>query len=223
VDVVGRPWQAEPSVSARANSSARRTRSRRHLVRRRRVALLLGTALLVGVVTALALPTLHRTIDEIALPLRHDDIIRQQAAEKNLNPALLAGVIFAESKFRDQTSPAGAKGLMQLTPATARYIAHLSGGTAFRLGDLSTPQVNISYGAFYLRYLLNRYSQNIALALAAYNGGEGNVDHWVAQAGAQGRSLRVRDIPFPETRAYVKRVLDARSRYAKTYKTELGL
>jgi soluble lytic murein transglycosylase len=205
-------------VSARANSSARRTRSRRHLVRRRRVALLLGTALLVGVVTALALPTLHRTIDEIALPLRHDDIIRQQAAEKNLNPALLAGVIFAESKFRDQTSAAGAKGLMQLTPATARYIAHLSGGTAFRLGDLSTPQVNISYGAFYLRYLINRYKGNLALALAAYNGGEGNVDRWIKE----GRS-RVRDIPFPETRAYVKRVLDARGAYAKTYRRELGL
>ena len=200
------------------SGTARRTPARRRALRRRRLGLLLGAALLTGIVTALVLPQLHRTIDEITLPLRHEDIIRQQAAAKNLDPALLAGVIYAESKFRDQTSSAGAKGLMQLTPDTARYIAHLSGGTRFELGDLSTPQVNISYGAFYLRYLINRYQGNLALALAAYNGGEGNVDRWIRE----GRS-RVRDIPFPETRAYVRRVLDARGAYARTYKRELGL
>jgi soluble lytic murein transglycosylase len=198
--------------------SARASTARRQALRRRRIAMVLAAALVTGLVTALALPTLHHTIQEITLPLRHEDIIRQQAAEKNLDPALLAGVIYAESKFRDQTSAAGAKGLMQLTPATAQYIAHLSGGTAFQLGDLSTPQVNISYGAYYLRYLINRYNGNLALALAAYNGGEGNVDRWIRE----GRS-RVSDIPFPETRAYVKRVLDARAAYAKTYPRELGL
>jgi soluble lytic murein transglycosylase len=204
--VITRPRTARPSPA------------RRRALRRRRLGLLLGAALLTGLVTALILPQLHRTIDEITLPLRHEDIIRQQAAAKHLDPALLAGVIYAESKFRDQTSSAGAKGLMQLTPDTARYIAHLSGGTAFQLADLSTPQVNISYGAFYLRYLIDRYRGDLALALAAYNGGEGNVDRWIHE----GRS-RVRDIPFPETRAYVRRVLDARGAYARTYKRELGL
>jgi len=174
-------------------------------------------------VTALVLPTLHHTIDEITLPLRHEDIILQQAAAKELDPALLAGVIYAESKFRDVTSAAGAMGLMQITPATARYIAHLSGGTRFELGDLSTPQVNISYGAYYLRYLMNRYEGNVVLALAAYNGGEGNVDRWVGEANAEERSLRVRDIPFPETKAYVMRVIDARGKYAREYRRELGL
>lgn len=204
-------------MSARSGTS-RRSPARRRALRRRRLGLMLGAALLTGVVTALVLPQLHRTIDEITLPLHHEDIIRQQAAAKHLDPALLAGVIYAESKFRDQTSSAGAKGLMQLTPDTAKYIAHLSGGTAFQLADLSTPQVNISYGAFYLRYLIDRYKGDLALALAAYNGGEGNVDRWIKE----GRS-RVRDIPFPETRAYVRRVLDARGAYARTYKRELGL
>ena len=176
-----------------------------------------------GVTAALVLPTLKKSIDEITLPLRHEDIIRQQAAAKDLDPALLAGMIYAESKFRDVTSAAGAKGLMQITPATAAYIAHLSGGTAFELRDLSTPQVNISYGAYYLRYLLNRYKSNIVLALAAYNAGAGNVDHWLGVASAQARSLRVRDIPFPETKAYVQRVIDAQARYAKEYRHELGL
>lgn len=193
------------------------------MILRRRLVLLLAVASVTGVVTALLLPTLQKSIEEITLPLRHEDIIRQQAAAKNLDPALLAGMIYAESKFRDATSAAGAKGLMQITPATAKYIAHLSGGTKFELRDLSSPQVNISYGAYYLRYLMNRYDHNIVLALAAYNGGEGNVDRWVSEAQAQERNLRVRDIPFPETKAYVMRVIDARGAYARTYKEELGL
>jgi soluble lytic murein transglycosylase len=185
---------------------------------RRRIAMLLAVVAVTGVVTALVLPTLHKTIDEITLPLRHEDIIRQQAAAKGLDPALIAGVIYAESKFRDLTSHAGAMGLMQLTPDTARYIANLSGGTKFTLEDLSTPQVNISYGAFYLRYLMNRYDGNLVLVLAAYNAGGGNVDRWLKE----GRT-RVRDIPFPETREYIKRVIDARGAYAREYKDELGL
>jgi soluble lytic murein transglycosylase len=112
---------------------------------------------------------------------------------------------------------------MQITPQTAQYIARKSGGTAFELEDLSTPQVNISYGTYYLRYLIDRYGGNTALALAAYNGGEGNVDRWIGEAGAADRSLRVEDIPFPETRAYVRRVLRARADYARKYRRELGL
>lgn len=212
-------------MSADVSGGSRTTARRRvrAVARRRRALLVLAVAVVTAVVAALALPGLNRTIEAITLPLRHEDVIRQQAAEKRLDPALLAGVIYAESKFRDQTSPAGAKGLMQLTPATARYIAHLSGGTQFELADLATPQVNISYGAYYLRYLLDRYQGNIVLALAAYNGGEGNVDRWVAQASARERRLRVRDIPFPETREYVKRVLDAQAQYTSTYPRELGL
>src|SRR3954452_12983688 len=180
--------------------------------------MLLAAVAVTGVVTALVLPTLHKTIDEITLPLRHEDIIRQQAAAKGLDPAFLTGVIYAESKFSDATSTAGAKGLMQLTPETAQYIAEHSGGTKFELKDLSTPQVNISYGAWYLHYLMNKYGGNVVLVLAAYNAGGGNVDKWVAE----GRT-RVRDIPFAETREYIKRVLDARGAYAREYSAELGL
>ena len=123
------------------------------------------------------------TVREITLPLRHDDIIRQQSAEKNLDPALVAAVIYEESKFRDQTSHAGARGLMQITPATADFIARQSGGTGFVQEDLATPQINIAYGTYYLRYLIDRYDQNETLAVAAYNAGHGNVDRWVRSAG----------------------------------------
>ena len=113
---------------------------------------------------------------------------------------------------------------MQLMPETADYIAAKSGGTAFVQGDLATPQVNISYGSWYLRYLLQKYDGREVLALAAYNAGEGKVDEWVAAASAGGERFRAADhIPFPETRHYVAAVLDARNEYRRTYKRELGL
>ena len=163
-------------------------------------------------------------VREITLPLRHEDIIRQQAADKGIDAALLAGVIYTESKFRDgQVSSAGALGLMQITPATAKDIARKSGGSAFEIGDLASPQVNISYGAYYLRYLLNRFGGDEALALAAYNGGEGNVERWVAEARDRGEPFRVATIPFEETREYVTRVRDAERSYRAEYARELGL
>ena len=149
----------------------------------------------------------------MTLPLRHEDIIRQQARDKGLDPALIAAVIYTESRFRDQTSPAGAKGLMQITPATARFIARESGGTAFTHEDLATPQVNIAYGAFYLRYLLDRYGGNETLAIAAYNGGEGNVDRWVDRRRAAGAHAAPVRHPVPETRAYVVKVEAAQHEY----------
>jgi soluble lytic murein transglycosylase len=184
--------------------------------------------LLAAVLLALGVSVLVRPVDkavhELALPLRHEDIIRQQAEEKHLDPALIAGVIYVESRFRDQTSVAGAKGLMQLMPATADYIARKSGGTRFVQGDLATPQVNIAYGSWYLRYLLDHYHGNRVLALAAYNAGEGKVDEWWRAAAARGERFQVaRHIPFPETRDYVGRVLQARRDYRREYAHELGL
>jgi soluble lytic murein transglycosylase len=163
-------------------------------------------------------------VTEIGLPLRHEDVIRQQARDKDLDPALIAAVIYAESRFREGArSHAGAIGLMQLTPATAKMIARKSGGTQFTLADLDTAQVNIAYGAWYLRYLLDRYGGNTRLAVAAYNGGEGNVDRWVHEARSREQALRVRDIPFPETRAYTQKVLDARREYRRVHADALGL
>lgn len=197
-------------------------RRRRRSLRRR----ILGLLFVVGVTVlgaVVLLPQLNHAVQEITLPLKHEDIIRQQAHEKGLDPALIAAVIYTESKFRDATSSAGAMGLMQLTPDTARFIARKSGGFAFTVKDLSTPQVNIAYGSFYLRYLLERYGGNETLALAAYNGGEGNVDKWVDAARRAEHSFSPRDIPFPETRAYVRKVLKLRRQYAETYRRELGL
>ena len=179
----------------------------------------LGVAVVVGGLIAIGISRLDvgDAIKEITLPLRHDDIIRQQAAEKNLDPALIAAVIYAESRFVDQKSSAGALGLMQITPKTAKGIEAASGGTTFVTSDLSNPEINISYGSFYLRHLLDRYSGNEVAALAAYNAGIGNVDAW------GGSGLTLGDIRFSETRAYVEEVMDKQKEYAQKYKAELGL
>src|SRR4051812_11618151 len=185
--------------------------------RRRWVWIAVAAALGVGLAIGISRIDVQRAIRELTLPLQHDDIIRQQATEKQLDPAMIAAVIYAESRFHDQESHAGARGLMQITPATAHVIERLSGGTTFVMSDLSDPEVNISYGSYYLRYLLDRYDGNEVAALAAYNAGSGNVDAW------GGSGLELSDIEFPETRAYVSEVLDKQQEYRDNYAGDLGM
>src|ERR1700750_2549939 len=216
---------AQPAAARRQSRSTAtsRKRMRRRAVLRRRLVLAVGVALVVLAVLALVHPVDH-AVQEIQLPLRHEDIIRQQAAEKGVDASLIAAVIYTESPFRDQTSHAGATGLMQLLPSTADYIARKSGGTRFTRSDLATPQINIAYGTWYLRYLLAKYHGNVVLTLAAYNAGEGKVDQWWQGARARGERFDVaRHIPFAETRDYVHRVLSAQREYRHNYAHELGL
>jgi soluble lytic murein transglycosylase len=179
--------------------------------------LLAAVAIGVAGIAAFALSgKFGHVIQELTLPLRHEDIIRQQAHEKNVDASLIAAVIYAESRFRDQTSHAGARGLMQITPATANEIEKLSGGTTFRLADLRDPDINIRYGTFYLRDLLSRYRGNTVAALAAYNAGPTQVDGW------GGPELTLAGIRLDETRGYVTEVLDKRRVYRREYAEELG-
>ena len=201
------------SHAARRRVARRPSRAR---VRRRRIALL-AAAVIAGAVCAAVVSGLGEdAVREFTLPLRHDDIIRQQAAEKNVDASLIAAVIYAESRFRDQTSSAGARGLMQITPDTALDIARRSGATSFVLKDLADPQVNISYGTYHLQNLLTEYGGNKVAALAAYNAGSGNVDKW------GGSNLTLDDIRFAETRGYVEDVLAKQQDYRDKYRRELG-
>jgi soluble lytic murein transglycosylase len=191
---------------------------KRKAIRRRRFVALGTVAALLGVFAGalVASGAFDHALKELTLPLRHEDVIRQQADEKGVDAALIAAVIYSESKFSDQTSSAGARGLMQITPEAADYIEKQSGGTTFKLSDLSDPELNIRYGTFLLRELLDRYEGDEAAALAAYNAGPGNADEW------GGADLTVEAIPFPETRAYVEEVLEKRDEYRHEYASELG-
>ena len=183
-------------------------------VARRRLVVIVALA---GIALVLLAPTIRRIVRDVTLPLAYANVIRQQASEKHLDPALIAAVIFAETKFDARTSPTGALGLMQIEPTTAEFLARRSGATSFVLADLAHPTTNIAYGSYYLRYLLDRYGGSETLALAAYNGGETNVDGWLAQAHAAGVRFTVHAIPFAETRAYVQRVEHAQLQYRSEY------
>lgn len=146
-------------------------------------------------------------------PLRYEQIVRGHAKNYQLDPALLAAVIYQESKFRaDAESESGAIGLMQLRPDTAKGIAIRTGGSRFRTADLYDPEINIRYGSWYLRHLLDKYEDE-KTALAAYNAGQRNVDRWRAQG---------KGIQFSETRAYVDRVEELKGIYRHAYGDELS-
>jgi len=147
-------------------------------------------------------------LDRIRYPLRYEQIVRGHAKNYDLDPALVAAVIYQESKFRaDAKSNSGAIGLMQLRPETAEGIAIRTGGARFRVSDLYNPEINVRYGSWYLRHLLDKYGDEKD-ALAAYNAGQRNVDEWRAEG---------KGIQFPETRAYVDRVEHLKRVYARAY------
>jgi soluble lytic murein transglycosylase len=192
---------------------------KREARRRRRRWLAFGSgAVVIGLAAGILVASgaFDKAIKELTLPLRHEDVIRQQSREKGVDAALIAAVIYSESKFVDQTSSAGARGLMQITPEAAEFIAKQSEATSFEMKDLSDPEINIRYGTFLLEELLERYEGDEVAALAAYNAGPGNADEW------GGSGMAVEDIPFPETRAYVEEVLDKRGAYRDKYAKELG-
>jgi soluble lytic murein transglycosylase len=219
---------AAPAAGSRAAEQAEGSYTRytagrrRSSVRRRRSVLVIGSAALLVLAAVLTAPLFQRAIQKFTLPLQHQDIIRQQAQAKHLDAALIAAVIYAETKFDPRPSAAGAQGLMQILPETADFLARRSGAKTFTTADLATPQVNIAYGTYYLRYLLDEYGGSKMLALAAYNGGEANVSRWLADAHARGQPLTTGTIPFPETRAYVVKVLQAQRDYRRAYSSELG-
>lgn len=146
-------------------------------------------------------------------PLEYTEIVRSHARNYDLDPALLAAVIYAESRFDPSArSEAGAVGLMQLLPETAKGIATRTGGTRFVVADLLDPEINVRYGSWYLDHLRDRYGDS-KLTLAAYHAGQGNVDRWKRDG---------LGIAFPETRAYVSEVVRLRRVYRQAYPRELA-
>ena len=155
-------------------------------------------------------------------PLYYRDSIVGYGHKYHLDPALIAAVVYEESHFRaNSRSSAGAIGLMQLLPSTARGIAAHTGGTEFDpRHDLYDADLNLRYGSWYLAHLREKYAGRPDagdLALAAYNAGQANVDDWIAET-PPGQPVRVR---FPATRDYVTDVHRLESLYRKAYGDQL--
>jgi soluble lytic murein transglycosylase len=152
-------------------------------------------------------------VQKVRYPLHYRPIVTGHARNYRIEPALLAAVIDVESKFRaDAKSPSGAIGLMQLLPSTAHGIAEHTGGSQFQTQDLYNPEINVRYGSWYLRHLLDKYGDE-RTALAAYNAGQNNVDRWMAA----GSGIR-----FSETRAYVAKVEKLKDIYGDVWGPELS-
>jgi soluble lytic murein transglycosylase len=179
----------------------------------RRLIVAIGLAAAVGLTFAALQTSKPAWWERVWYPLRYEEIVRGHARHYDLDAALLAAVIYQESKFKaNARSSSGAIGLMQLLPTTAEGIATHTGGTAFRVDDLYNPEINIRYGAWYLHHLMQKYGDE-ETALAAYNAGQDNVDRWHRDGVG---------IQFPETRAYVQRVEDLKRIYRDAYGSELG-
>lgn len=150
-------------------------------------------------------------------PLAYRENIFRWADAEKLHPYLVAAVIRNESRFRpDATSSQGARGLMQVMPETGAWAAKQMGIT-FQANQLYQAEYNIRIGTWYLANLRREFGGDIVLALAAYNAGRGNVRQWLTDKRWTGEHATLDQIPFPETRLYVGKVLRDFERYRRIY------
>lgn len=157
-------------------------------------------------------------IGKVAHPLKYVDELKAAADRYGLERSLVAAVVETESSFRaDAVSGDGAVGLMQILPSTAEWIAFRK-GEEYVDGSLTDPAVNLDYGCWLLRFLLDRYGGNTRFALIAYNAGHGRLDAWLKDD----PTGELPEIPYAETRGYVNRVTSCMEKYEKMYEKELG-
>ncbi|HXY40038.1 MAG TPA: transglycosylase SLT domain-containing protein [Vicinamibacteria bacterium] len=153
----------------------------------------------------------------IMFPLRYEPELRAAADEESVDAALLAALILQESTFDPAAlSRAGARGLMQVMPATGRRLARAT-GHRYRRAALSDPHVSLDFGTHYLKQMSDRYSGSIEKVLAAYNAGPERVDAWTAERGERSAEEFIETIPFTETRSYVMLIMASREHYRRIY------
>ncbi|WP_232818216.1 transglycosylase SLT domain-containing protein [Zobellella maritima] len=156
---------------------------------------------------------------DLRFPVVYRDSFRRQAQRLKIEEATLFAIARQESAFFEQArSPAGAGGLMQLMPGTARETARKHGIPFGSANDVYHPDINVQLGSAYFRELLNRYDNNRILAIAAYNAGPGRINGWLKDSGSRPFDVWVENIPFRETRGYVQNVLA----FAVIYQDILG-
>jgi soluble lytic murein transglycosylase len=149
----------------------------------------------------------------LLFPVRHWEIVSEQAAKAEVDPLLILGLIRQESAFEERAfSSAGARGLMQIIPATGRMLATQARISRYNSGELFQAETNITLGIRHLAVLLQKY-EKIEVALSAYNAGETRAKKWIQEFGDTDMAEFVEQIPFSETRNYVKRVLGNKAYY----------
>lgn len=186
---------------------------------KRKPRFILAIVALVLLIVALVLGlTVARMLERRTYRLSYPALIEEYAGEYELDPYLVAAMIHVESGNRPEVvSSAGAVGLMQVMPDTGEWIngkLQLNGYTA---DSLKTPDVNIHFGCWYLRFLLDRYEGDVDYAVAAYNAGQGTVDKWLSDPAVTENGELI-NIPYPETDNYLEKVQRAYEKYTTLYK-----
>lgn len=179
----------------------------------------------IAFLTAFAVDGVFRGIEKLQRPDEHREIVEKYAAEYNVPAYIIFAIIDTESDFdEDATSSAGAMGLMQMMPSTFEWLTSADHLAENLLPEaLYEPEVSIRYGTYYLRYLFEKF-YNWDTVFAAYNGGEGNVAKWLQSSEYSDGKGNLTDIPFEETRKYVKKVNRSIDYYKNTYyKNEDGI
>ncbi len=153
-------------------------------------------------------PTLSlQSTSALLFPRYYSDLTAEAAANYSLDPAWPLAVIRQESRFKaDATSRSDARGLMQIIPSTGCWLAGKFSMKCEGL-DLYEPSINVSFGTWYLAYLLSKFKNEYPLAIGAYNGGPGNMTRWLASYPVSDRDVFVELVPRDETRDYIKKVL----------------
>ena len=154
-------------------------------------------------------------------PLKYQEQILACSREYGLDPNMVCGMIKAESNFDpDAKSNKGAIGLMQVTPETAQWCAEKMQLEGFETEDLYDPETNIQIGTWYYAYLYDHFHDH-SMAAAAYNGGISNVKKWLDQEIIHEENVIVDDIPFPETKNYIKKIQRFQMMYEFLYHLEV--
>ncbi|MDD6484558.1 MAG: lytic transglycosylase domain-containing protein [Clostridiales bacterium] len=171
-------------------------------------------ALIAAAVAVVAIHGGYQTGRQTTTPVAYSDLIYKYAAKNDLDPCLVMAVIKTESNFIPDAHSGYAGGLMQLTEETALEMSEDMGITYY---DYMDPETNVMLGCHYLRYLIDFYGGNTDTALAAYNGGMGNVYTWLNDPAYSDDGKTLKEIPFTETRNYVERVNTAWEQYKGLY------
>lgn len=159
-----------------------------------------------------------RPVLRLAFPIYFKDSIGIHSKENRMDPLLLAALVRIESGYNPAAlSPKGARGLLQVMPETASWAAGQMGIEGFHPDKLYDPEYNLRIGAWYFATLRTQFGGSTVVALAAYNGGRANVELWLQSGRWSGREQTVNQIPFPETRSFVTKVLSTYSWYKLLY------
>lgn len=178
--------------------------------------ILLWLVLVLGIVFLI---TNFDSIGRVFYPFPYRETTLNYARKYDVDPYLLAAIMKCESNFnRNAVSVRGARGLMQVMPETGKWVARQLGETDFHPDQLFEPETNIKYGSWYIADLKKEFHGDPVLVLAAYNGGRGNVKEWLFSNGLTGSQRTIDQIPFPETRQYVKKVLINQRIYRYLYR-----